>query len=689
MTTPRARLPWRQTAFTPDLLHFYRVRPATGPGEGAATISRHPTKLGAQGAEHRPDIDGLRAVAILPVLAFHTGIHAVRGGFVGVDVFFVISGYLITQVLLKDIHRGRFSLAAFYERRIRRILPALVVVLAATLVGGFVLCLPNELVDLCKSAIAAALSASNFYFWDIAGYFDSPTLTKPLLHTWSLAVEEQFYIFWPMCLFLACRWIPRHVLAATVCLAVVSLAVASVQAFTSPSASFYLVHARAWELSAGSVLALGIFPTPLSWLARNVLAAMGLGLIVFSCLGIDRTMPFPGLLAIPPCLGTAMIILAGRDGSSIVGKALALRPIAFVGLISYSLYLWHWPVVVLQRNYGMPINGGSDMLQKLTMIGCSLVLAILSWRLIEQPFRTGRLRPSRSTLFRIAGTSTAAVLALALVGYGFNGFPGRYSQHDLQIASFLNYDSIAMNRVGRCFLIDSSPGPFAPECLELDPSRPNYLLLGDSHAAQLWWGLETVYPEVHFLQATASNCFPTVRHGFGESGPCIHLLDGVLSDFLVQHRVDRVIIAARWSQNQLSRIEETLASLEQRHIPVTLVGPAVVYDSPLPRLILDASRSHDLRELDEHWNQSLRGLDDDLAGVAARDGAQYVSLLKALCSGASCLTRDDASMPLLFDSEHFTARGSLLVARRLRAQGLWAPARHLSPTSAPDRSGTP
>jgi peptidoglycan/LPS O-acetylase OafA/YrhL len=325
----------------------------------------------------------------------------VPGGFIGVDIFFVISGFLITQVLLQDINGGRFSLIRFYERRVRRILPALLAVAAVTFFVCLKYSLPSELIDFSKSLIAAALSVSNIYFWQTGGYFTAPALSKPLLHTWSLAVEEQFYIFWPLCLWLGAVVMKRHLLRATLVLLALSFAVSAYGAFSSPEATFYLVHTRAWELLLGGSLALGALPMPLGSLARNILSALGLLLIGVSALTIHADMPFPGLLAVPPCLGAFLVILAGRDGTSVAGRLLSWRPIVFIGLISYSLYLWHWPLTVFQENYALLMTGGSDKVRKLTIIVCSIACGAISWRFIEQPFRVGPWRPSRPTLFRL------------------------------------------------------------------------------------------------------------------------------------------------------------------------------------------------------------------------------------------------------------------------------------------------
>ena len=627
----------------------------------------------AVGMVHRPDIDGMRAVAVLTVVAYHVGIHAIPGGFVGVDVFFVISGFLITQVLLQDIHGDRFSLPRFYERRVRRIFPALIFVLAATFVVCSKYSLPAEFVDLSKSQIAAALSASNIYFWISGDYFTAPALTRPLLHTWSLAVEEQFYIFWPLYLSLGLRYFRRRLLAATFVAIAISFLVSAVGAFTHPSWAFYMVHTRAWELLLGSILPLGALGRPLGPIARNLLSAAGLLLIVASVLIIHTNMPFPGVLAVPPCLGAFLIILGGRDGDSFTSRLLGWKPVAFIGLISYSVYLWHWPLTVFQLNYSALTVGGSDRSQKLVIVAYSLVLGALSWRLVEQPFRSGWLRPTARQLFWIMGTGIFVVVALGFVGWASRGFPERYSARDLQIAAVMDLDNVAMFRTGQCFLLNHGPRSFAADCLSLDANRPNYLILGDSHAAELWIGLRTAFPDIHFLQATAVDCFPVVEHAIGEASKCTGEMDGVLKGFLESHKVDMVLLAARWKPDYLSRIGATLDWLRSRSIPVTLVGPTPVYNSPLPRLVVTANRTKDPGLISRSWNHSLEELDQQLEALASLHFAAYISPLKILCKGYECSTQDAEGLPLLSDEEHFTSDGSIAFAMRLRAQGFPAP----------------
>ncbi len=313
-----------------------------------------PAKAAGSGLKYRADIDGLRAVAVLSVLAFHIGLSRFGGGFVGVDVFFVISGYLISSIIFADINASRFTITGFYERRIRRIFPALVAMLVVASVVAVIYLLPGELVDYAKSLLAATGSASNVYFWSHSGYFASPT-SKPLLHTWSLAVEEQFYISFPLFLLLVRRFWPQRLRTAVVALFFLSFVSSCVVVSRNADTAFYMPYTRAWELLLGTLLSLNIFPRlRLAW-TRNVATLTGIGMIGWSVLFYSQETLFPGASALLPCVGSALIIWAGEGGTSLVGSALSWRPVVFIGLISYSLYLWHWPVIVL-RHMGMLVG---------------------------------------------------------------------------------------------------------------------------------------------------------------------------------------------------------------------------------------------------------------------------------------------------------------------------------------------
>jgi len=372
---------------------------------------------------YRPEIDGLRAIAILPVVFFHASVRGFSGGYVGVDVFFVISGYLITTIVARANAEGNFSFARFYGRRIRRIFPALFFVLACCTVATLLLFPPGLLIDYGKSLGAVALFIGNFFFYWTApsdGYFDTRSVAQPLLHCWSLSIEEQFYLLLPAGLVLLHRWAGRYLKAALILTAACSFGFAI---WCEPVAAFYLLPARAWELLAGSLLAVGTFPALRSRAIREIAAWTGISLIAVAVAFFDGDTGnlFPYALA--PCLGTALIIHASDGGPSWVQRVLSIRPLVFIGAISYSLYLWHWPLIFFARYYTMR---GLTWEVRAEILLASLVMATISYHWIEMPFRRPGAVWQGTRIFRWGGGAIAATLAAGIAFVALQGIPQRF-----------------------------------------------------------------------------------------------------------------------------------------------------------------------------------------------------------------------------------------------------------------------
>ena len=426
------------------------------------------------GRTYRPDIDGLRAVAILSVALCHAGIPAVRGGFVGVDVFFVISGFLIGGHIFSDLEKKQFSFLDFYSRRAKRILPPLFVVVAFVTIAGFFLMSPFEFRKLSSRALATVLSLSNFLFWIKIDYFNPPSESEPLLMTWSLGVEEQFYMVIPLLMLLLSRLRKNLILPVIAAVICASLLFSVLQLHPYPAACFYLLPSRAWELAVGVALALS--GSRLSALKRppwidSVLAAIGLLLIVGCSFEFNSATPFPGLAAVPPVLGAALIIACGK--SFINTRILAFAPISFIGRVSYSWYLWHWPLLAFIR---LGTGGNLPRAAALWALAVSFALAVLSYYFVETPLRASK-RPAAFLLLRYAGV-TAAFAVMLLFFYAKNGFPGRYPQLASQEVLVFNISSNPCLLEGKKLTLSSA-------CYDGSPHKDKFVLWGDSHASAI------------------------------------------------------------------------------------------------------------------------------------------------------------------------------------------------------------
>ncbi|NTU54173.1 MAG: acyltransferase, partial [Chlorobiaceae bacterium] len=373
--------------------------------------------------KYRSDIDGLRAIAVLSVLFFHTEVPGFSGGYVGVDVFFVISGFLITNIILKDIQEGRFSVARFYERRIRRIFPALFPVIFFVLVFGILFYYPSAMRDLGMSINTTTLFSSNIYFLRQSGYFDAAVIVKPLLHTWSLAVEEQFYIVFPLLLMFISRFLRGKYFPWLIVIFVLSFLGNIYFIKLKPDMVFYMMPTRAWELITGSMLAFGVFPVLLANWQKNLLSFSGIAMIMYSAIFYDSSTLFPGYAALLPVMGSGLVIYSGiGEGNYALYRILSFRPLVFIGLISYSLYLWHWSLVTFVKYI---IFDQFNWIASLLIIIVSLVFAVLSWRYIEKPFRgKNSLVPDRKVLFIYAGLLMMVTVGIGTAIYATNGLYG-------------------------------------------------------------------------------------------------------------------------------------------------------------------------------------------------------------------------------------------------------------------------
>ena len=614
---------------------------------------------------YRADIDGLRALAVIPVLFYHAGIPGFPGGFVGVDIFFVVSGYLICGMIEEDIRSGSFSLSNFYKRRMLRILPALFVMFLVTSILAYAYCLPVELEDYSKSLASAVGSVSNVYFAATAGYFDAPAETKPLLHTWSLGVEEQFYLITPLLMLFAYRVLPKHAKLLLAIVAALSFAAAFAVSYRNPTFVFYLTPFRAWELALGALLSIKFIPAPETAFAKNACGVIGLLLLLGAIFLGSPSAPLL-LMTSLASVGAALVIVSSEGGISTIGRLLSLRPVVVVGLISYSLYLWHWPLIVFQRTDGF--LGGSGVMTKLLLIAVSIGIAWLSWKFIERPFRLKAKDTSRKIVFGIALTAMTSAVALCGLVLIAGGAPFRFPERVVAIASYLAYDPSAAFRSGQCYLSSNRQQLDVQTCMKPDPERPNYLLVGDSHAAHLWLGLSSAMPEVNIMQATASACRPAVMPiSLLDTRACPRLMQFVFNDFLVNNRVDKVLLSASWKDEDIPALASTLETLKASGFDVTVLGPIVEYDSALPRLLADEILRNSPSIASVTRTAGIRERDRAMRRMVTAKGATYLSVYDSVCREGRCDEFAVGDIPLQFDAGHLTAKGSVEVGRRLSA----------------------
>ena len=430
--------------------------------------------------KYRSEIDGLRAIAVVAVILFHAGFSAFRGGFVGVDVFFVISGFLITSIIISDKETKTFSIVRFYERRARRILPALFLVLFACLIPAWLWLPPVDMVSFCKSILAVSLFGSNFLFWSEAGYFDLAAELKPLLHTWSLSVEEQFYLLFP--LLVALIWPLGRVLMALVLISVGLLSFWSAEAWgpNYSHATFFLLPSRGWELLLGSILAVyrSAIPARLIDNARRnylyeIASIVGLALIGASVYSFNKDTPFPGVYTLVPTIGTCLLILFA-DRATLVGSLLSVKWLVGVGLISYSAYLWHYPLFAFARHASVGVPGKWEF-SLLALV--SLCLAYVSWRCVERPFRD-RKRFGRRTIFAVSLVGIFATVGY--VGMTNNGFYSRrVSPNQARVLDTLRRSP----RWAECLYEERDIRPKTP-CM-YNEGRTTWAILGDSQSGEL------------------------------------------------------------------------------------------------------------------------------------------------------------------------------------------------------------
>lgn len=624
----------------------------------------------------------------------------------GVDIFFVISGYLISAIILREVGQGSFTFARFYERRVRRIIPALLVMLLVTVTVFQVLALPDQATGVAESGIAALLSLSNFYFWRETGYFAPAAEFLPLLHTWSLAVEEQFYLLFPplLLVFTRLRWDLRKVLLSGT---LVAFGIGLWLSANKPSVAYFLLPARAWELGLGAVLAAGVVPPVRSGILREIAPVIGLGAILFSLFWINSDMPFPGAVALLPCLGTAMIIHSGGQ-SWLARNVLSLRPVVFTGLLSYSLYLWHWPILAAIRVY----KANAHLAPALAAAALPLIFFVswLSWRYVERPFRNRTAMPWSRLAGILAGGSVMAG-AISIVSIVSFGFPGRLGEPArLALAAAGDVDPLR---------IPCEDGTRTAQCRFGDPKAPiTYAIIGDSHAAAIRPAVEasaimdasagTLYwrPACPLLEGAAIANHPD-RDG------CTEYKQRMWQEIERNPRLETIILAGRWpyqiigtepesgGANRTYLIDDATlrASIDEsrrvfeRSLDRTLVrlhklGRRVVIIGSIPEPGYDVP--HNVAAALHFGRPAAAGISRDvvqsrmteadtlLATIAKRHpDVLFLPIWQTICGKDACPV-ERGGVPIYYDDDHLSHRGATEVAGPALRQAA-ATARGLDP----------
>lgn len=638
-------------------------------------------KAGEQASPRRNDIQGLRGVAVLSVLLFHAFPKAFPGGFVGVDIFFVISGYLITGIVYRATVAGNFSYADFYRRRVRRIFPALFAMLIPTSALGLVLLSPEELYALGGSMIAALVSISNIYFWRTSGYFATEADLKPLLHTWSLGVEEQFYIFLPALITLLVRFARSHDAIVIAIGFVGSLVLSQIVLGMSESASYFLLPTRAFELLAGSFLAVVRVLQCRTPALRNVVFLTGMALIVAPIFLFSAGTPFPGLNALFPTLGAAFVLHAGSGAGAqdaFSSRVMSNWICMFFGDISYSLYLWHWPILAYLRiihGTDLPVHLGAGALLLAT------ALAYASFRFIEAPImrlpigqgRNGGLPFLRAgALAIIAGTLALAPILLT------KGLPNRFSHHTL--ALFASADDHNPLRSQCHDNGNAAPIPYAKNCVFGDHRSGHVIAVwGDSHGAELAYvlGAQSALLKHDVMEITMSRCPPALAFVPRKRPLCVAHNAATLEALVADPRVDTVVLAANGigymgnSAGFFAGFEAAMNRLHAAGKKLFLVSQLPVHKADPPVTLGYASINHEnlglLGESVADYTARSRAWNTELGRLANKYDARLMSAQEELCGPSLCPMYRDGQA-LYFNRGHVSLQGAKLIVRDYRSE---------------------
>lgn len=632
---------------------------------------------------YRPDIDGLRALAVLPVVLFHAGLPVFSGGFAGVNVFFVISGYLITRILLGELSQGPLQLGVFYKKRADRLFPVLFAVLFVVSVTGFVISPPGEYRDLMASVLAAGTFTANLFFWQTQDYFSASALTLPLLHTWSLGVEEQFYIVFPLYLMLA--WRLGRLREAIILALIASFALSAWAINRSVSATFYLLPFRAWELLIGALLAIGARWSLGSARMADFCALTGLALLAYSYLVFTKATDFPAWNALPPTLGAALIIFSGQTPDSQVRRALSQPFWVLTGKASYSIYMWHWPLFVF---YGLLFDFPTHPAEQIFLCVLALAAGFASWRWIEQPTRGRITALSQPQAVAASLVLFLPVLGLAALTVSSQGLPQRVGEPVLTMEQARrDFSPWRYN----CHFDDHHHRPYPQTCvLGSQRQPPRIALWGDSHGVELAAALseQLADQEQSLRQITYSACPPAIGLSRSDRPGCRSHNFAVMEGLLADTDIETVILMANYPSDD-ALFKAFANGLETSVVQLHAAGKQVILSTPLPRTVADApvtlARRQMLGSADRSSHTYTRFVTEQARGFALAQrlaevpGVHLVPTWPLLCPNQHrCLLGDDEGV-FFFDRHH----PSMYAARKMTP--LYLRALNNDP-SAPPRS---
>ena len=642
---------------------------------------------------YRKDIDGLRSIAVVLVLFYHVNLPFLSGGFTGVDIFFAISGYLITSIIFRDILSGEFSYKAFYKRRISRLFPALFAVFIFTTFSSYLLFLPSDFYSFGKSLLAATFSMSNVFVWrEYGGYFGGGAEFVPLLHTWSLSVEEQYYLIWPVIILAIIRFLPRKLLVPAVFLSfVVSLYLSEWVARITFGASYYLLPTRFFELAAGSILAIIWSQLPhFNRKINDILSFIGLSLILAPAFLLTPDHTFPGFNATYSVVGTLLIIISGKSNQGFGNKLLSCRPFVFIGLISYSLYLWHWPIIAYAKYIGINFSFWVSV----SIVLISLLVSWSSWYFVEQKFRYQQSNSFLRVSIGMFVLPSTLIIVFFLIIFTTNGLPGRFPPDvllmDLALSSRPEQEREGCHSPSRNY--NRSP---VTECIigDMRLNDIDALLIGDSHANHFTGFLDEVAKHDHLKiqDYTLDSCLPVYDFSWGinqhYSDLCRERND-ISYSYIKEKRFKYVILAGEWPdysslvkmghhivQNASQRDKEDfLYSRLERSVDIIVESgsiPVVVKDNPAGSLegprcpIVKKLYNNELvceTRVSSFENHSL--LMDNVIDRLSESfpGLIIVDPSLAMCDGKLCYSSVDG-IPLYRDRRHLNDLGSRALGR--------------------------